>query len=155
MKKQVRNGAFETNSSSTHSICIASGETTDTLQKDDKYNAVIIESGEFGWEVEDYWDARSKAAYCYTYAVSRRDDSKAFSEDKNLYMLRKVISEHTGHDVKFEHEVNIENKDSWYPYGYIDHQSMDVPEEAFESEESLKQFIFNRRSILHTDNDNY
>jgi hypothetical protein len=68
-------------------------------------------------------------------------------------MLEEVIKEHTGaHTVVLEKE---EVGDWGYPYGYIDHQSSDVCLEAFNSKETLKQFIFNTNSALYTDNDNY
>ena len=50
MKKQIRQGVFETNSSSTHSMCIHPGN---------KYvpnmSKLKIETGEFGWEEETYY----------------------------------------------------------------------------------------------------
>ena len=39
--------------------------------------------------------------------------------------------------------------------GYIDHQSSDVADDAFETEDQLKHFIFNQDSCLTIDNDNH
>lgn len=39
--------------------------------------------------------------------------------------------------------------------GYIDHQSFDVADKTFENIDTLIQFIFNKSSILYTDNDNH
>jgi hypothetical protein len=47
MKRQVRYGVFETNSSSTHSICILT--ETEQLSIPDR---VEFECDEFGWEVD-------------------------------------------------------------------------------------------------------
>lgn len=64
--KQIRQSAFETNSSSSHSITISYGDyTPDKLYVE---NGVLeIYTGEFGWEHEDYYDAATKAAYCLTW----------------------------------------------------------------------------------------
>lgn len=146
MIRNIRPGVFETNSSSTHSICI-SGDSNcvlDTLYMENE--TVDIFSGEFGWEVEQYNDAPTKAAYCLTYIKSHDNNE---NEEK---MLRKVIQEVTGAKT-----INFvpDGKDSFYKWGYIDHQSEDVCGEAFESEEKLKAFIFNPHSYLITDNDNH
>ena len=48
---------------------------------------------------------------------------------------------------------------SYYPWGYIDHQSIEgdggAGEPAVESEGTLRNFIFNPKSSLETDNDNH
>jgi len=59
-------------------------------------------------------------------------------------MLEEVIEEVTGAT-----EVLFNLSDS-----YIDHQSHDVVGKAFESKETLKEFIFNPKSVLRTGNDN-
>lgn len=148
---KVRRGVFETNSSSTHSISIASGaETIDKLHVEED-GVCRIHSGEFGWEVETYSDAATKASYAMVWA-------KQYSSEENLRLLKKVIQEHTGaKDVVFADYVG-EDQDlatGDYDPGYIDHQSQDVAAEAFQSEEKLRAFIFNPRSTLHTDNDNH
>lgn len=45
MKRQVRRGTFETNSSSTHAICITKSEYRHNL-----FSHIDFEIGEFGWE---------------------------------------------------------------------------------------------------------
>ena len=49
MKRQIRRGVFETNSSSTHAICIAKGDYN--LSKH-----IDFTIGEFGWENNEYDD---------------------------------------------------------------------------------------------------
>ena len=137
-----RIGVFETNSSSSHSISICHGQLTDTLGVDE--NGVCeIYPGEFGREVVEYNDAAEKASYCLTYA-------KCLGEDKDYpEMLAQVIKKHLGCK---EVQLCAMQDGSW---GYIDHQSFDVCAEAFESEESLIDFIFCQESELKTDNDNH
>jgi len=139
---KTRRSVFETNSSSTHSISIASGaETLDTLPMEN--GVVAIEGGEFGWEVNDYYDACSKASYCMTWAFQ-------YGTEEHREMLKRVIQQRTGADKV----VLRQGDDSYYPNGYIDHQSDDVCKEAFKSEKSLRDFIFDPRSWFHTCNDN-
>lgn len=146
-----RSGTFETNSSSTHSICIASGECKDSFSlvtNEFVKNGVVIEGGQFGWEVEDYWDAYSKASYAITWI-------EQYSTKRSIHkrMLKEVIMEHTGAD-EVHFLCDVDDWKSKY-HSYIDHQSSYVCEDAFENKETLKQFIFNKNSMLHTDNDNY
>ena len=140
---KIRRGVFETNSSSTHSISIASGaETLDRLWVDDA-GVCRIEPGEFSWEVEDYRDAATKASYAMVWAFQ-------YGKPAHRTMLRNVIKE----NAEAKKVVFGMTDDEFSPRGYIDHQSQDVAEEAFASEETLRSFIFNMRSTLHTDNDN-
>lgn len=132
----VRKSVFETNSSSSHSITIAAGEfVPDTLPVID--GKVTIYPGKFGWEIEDYYDARTKASYAM---VDARGDAA------REQMLRDVISKECGGA-----EVVFSDPDE----GYIDHQSRGTADRAFGSYETLRQFIFNPASNLHTDNDNH
>lgn len=61
MKRQIRKSVFETNSSSTHAICIT--------KKKDNYKIpkhIDFEFGEFGWMYEEYSDTHNKASYLIT-----------------------------------------------------------------------------------------
>lgn len=141
--KVVRGGVFETNSSSMHSIHISKTlKTYDTIVPNDNGD-IILTGGEFGWEEEKYYDSLTKANYC---AVDTQ-----FDNDKRA-MLEEVIKSHTG-----AKRVIINISDKYYSgnYSYIDHESHGTSHEAFESEETLKEFIFNPKSYLKTDNDNH
>lgn len=160
MKPVIRHGVFETNSSSTHSICIAHG-TIDPPNMEGRF--LEVHPGEFGWEVESHYDFGTKASYLYTWCYNQnRDYSDSDVElvlkgdrlDK-LNLLTEVLKEYTKcYDVDY-----IKSDDSFYPRGVIDHQSDEGSRcpalEAFESKESLVQFLFNPNSFVHTDNDNY
>ncbi len=146
--KVIRRNVFETNSSSTHSIAIANGESyiVDELILGED-GICRIYPGEFGWEVETYNLACIKASYALTWA-KQSDNPEHF-----LGMLQSVIAEQVKTEVEF-----VSSNSEWYKWGYIDHQSCekgsDVCREAFESLETLRNFIFNPLSKLHTDNDN-
>jgi hypothetical protein len=135
MKKLIRKGVFETNSSSSHSISIADDTKQfimDTLYPD-QFGIVTISSDEFGWDWFKYNDALTKATYA----------AQQFKYDTySLEILTEVIKEQTGaNDVKF---VDLDN-------GYVDHQSHGI---VPNDKESLRNFIFNKNSWLFGGNDN-
>jgi hypothetical protein len=142
----IRSKVFETNSSSTHSISISSVSDgiLDTILPNSK-GVIILTGGQFGWEVEEYNDALTKANYC---AV----DCCEQSNDELKLFLIEVIKEHTGAKEVIFNMSNSNFEDD--NFSYIDHQSVGTTKYAFENKETLKQFIFNRNSWLYTDNDN-
>lgn len=153
--KQVRQSAFETNSSSSHSITIAAGEYVPDLLYPDEIGILEIHTGEFGWEAQDYFDAATKAAYCLTWLKEGHPNR---TEEQ---MFIDVLIRTTGAlAVKFVPMFTPETKSQYdyHEWGYIDHQS--GPGEggalcaAWASEKTLQSFIFNPQSRLHTDNDN-
>ena len=138
----IRNKAFESNSSSSHSICIAAGGPLfETLVPDDD-GILRLEGGEFGWGYEDYDHVGMKAEYIATALRDMSDD------DPPRAMFIRVLKEHTG-----AKEVRMPDGKDWSVY--IDHQSSHVPFEALESEDKLKNFLFNPDSTLVIDNDNH
>jgi hypothetical protein len=139
MNTKIRKSLFETNSSSTHSITIQEGGDYTSIGHKGQ---IELTGGEFGWEWEVYRDPLTKANYCAVYAAG---------DEYKTEMLKEVISEHTGAEVKI-----LAQKDD-YDKGYhshIDHQSHDTAEKAFASSDSLKNFIFGVNSTLYTGNDN-
>ena len=138
--RQVRGPVFETNSSSCHSISIC--DKADVLNTLNVYKGTChIYGGEFGWDENTFYDAATKASYAAVYAV-------LYGKQEHRDMLEKVIKEQTKAEKVKLHAEN----------SYIDHQSLDPPAVAlsvFESEETLRNFIFNPKSYLHTDNDNH
>jgi len=142
--KNIRQNVFETNSSSTHSISISNKTpgVYDTLELSDD-GVLVLNGGEFGWDWKRFHDALTKANYAAVHAYSN-DDLKE--------MLRKVLREHTGAKaVVFNFSDNF-NDDK--PWGYIDHDSVGVCNDAFLDEDTLKEWIFNPDSYLITGNDN-
>lgn len=153
----IRNGVFETNSSSTHSICISRlGSNNDHLQKfPDGF--IYVFPNKFGWEERIYNDPCTKASYCLTYVMQFFDHksmgmNSVLGKDR-LEMLTKAIALHESVDEKSV--VFSPMSCSYYNWGYIDHQSSGVCSDAFSSINRLKSFIFNSKSILITDNDNH
>jgi hypothetical protein len=149
MRKQIRQSVFETNSSSTHSISIANVDPANLMESMDldSSNNVVIYGQEFGWEVQDYNDAETKAAYLAQYCQQWYPNDKI--GNKTLWdILVEIIQDQTACN-----EVILDDKDA----GYIDHQSVESADfhYLFREPDKLRQFIFDGSSWLHTDNDNY
>lgn len=145
--KNIRYGTFETNSSSTHSISIAEHceGLMDIIRPDDR-GMIELCGGEFGWQEEEFTDALTKANYCYI---------DNYGNEDRLKRLIGVISEQTGvksENILLRATLDYSSKNNW---SYVDHQSAGTSSEAFETDEKLRQFIFNPNSILRTDNDNH
>ena len=64
MKKVIRKGTFETNSSSTHAICICTDKKL--LEEMEYPEHLYFGIGEHGWEYERLNTPKEKANYLYT-----------------------------------------------------------------------------------------
>jgi len=154
----TRRAVFETNSSSTHSICVS----LDTEINDGLYvnpeGICKIYPGEFGWGYSQHNDAASKASYMLTHVMSSKEQGYCLDEVKQterLDMLRGVIQSVTGaKEVEF-----VPNTEEYWKWGYIDHQSIEsnggAGEPVWQSPEVLRRFIFSRESLLEIDHDNH
>lgn len=139
--KTTRQNVFETNSSSSHSLGIAPYGDKDTLKLDEDKNVVISGCYQFGWGPEDIFDIKSKIAYYYI--------CNEFNEDA-LDLLKEIIREETGAN---EVLIDVNTDYTKGDYSYVDHQSIDTAK--YMSKENLKDFIFNKDSYIHLDNDNW
>lgn len=133
-KMVIRNGMFETNSSSVHSICISKKPVDDVKGK--KINFYL---GEFGWDNESV----DVADYLYTAIMCRRDSDELLSKLKAI--LDKYNVEYT-----FQPE---EKASRWWG---IDHsyETSDFLNAVFEDEDLLLRCLFNNDSVVFTGNDN-
>ena len=162
---KIRN-SFVSNSSSSSFIIISSdGCTTQNIRTSDGV-FILGEYGEveFGWQTEKYDDMYSKINFCYIQA-------KQINNQNYLDMLEKELKEQFPEintilpiisddwkceDTKISHPVDY--SDIQLRYGYIDHQSSSIESQnlnMFDSEESLKNFLFNSSSYIQNDNDNH
>lgn len=135
MKTTIRQGVFETNSSSTHSLSISDNSDYQTISLNEDNNIVISGIFQFGWGYEELYDFEEKMAYYY---LSNQNDEDAIDK------LIEVVREETGaDDVIFYIDEDI---------SYIDHQSYDTAHNM--TYEDIKNFIFNPNSYIILDNDN-
>ena len=128
MKITIRNGVFETNSSSTHSIAVSKKKVTNFPESIEFYQ------GEYGWEHDRY----SLPSYLYT-AICESN-----KKDEYIDKLKKVLDKH---NIKYSFD------DSWQ--GYIDHEYelSDFLEAIFSDEDLLLRVLFGD-SVVYTGNDN-
>ena len=147
---------FVTNSSSSSFIVIDAKKGYDELSCD--YGILFVGrkgETEFGWgpaTVGCDIDTRINFAYLQTLYAGK---------DEWLEMLEKVIKKNSNVgiiDYKLSDDYNCEKKGSDIVWGYIDHQSSageGCNTEMFDSEQSLKDFIFGKGSRIVLDNDNH
>lgn len=151
MKQQIRYGTFETNSSSTHSLTMGTGKlVAQPFDKDILRAGVVkVHPGEYGWEFYRYYTPREKLNYLVSQAlgngrmVSHGTTQELLEESPKLAMLAKVVKEYTGCDIEI-----VKGQPS------IDHDSLGVGHELYETESTLKKFLFDETAFIQTGNDN-
>ena len=151
--KKIRQGVFETNSSSTHSICIAK-EAELTIPK-----SLHFEFGEFGWEYDTLYSAYEKASYLYTglIANNRKDDA-----DKIIHLLKEKGINVTAEEPIFTNKSYTDSNGKLVEYkfgeniGYVDHSNEleDFLNAVCKDESKLMRYLFSDLSFIITGNDN-
>lgn len=137
---QIRNGVFETNSSSTHSIVISKSPVRYIPDK------IVFRPGEFGWEnrcVDETGD------YLYTGIIS---GPEALVEPR-LNRLKELLDEF---GVKYEFRKPRENKQyGYYENCYVDHayELAGFIDAVLGDKDRLARFLFGD-SCVYTGNDN-
>jgi len=136
----IRKNVFETNSSSTHSICVTKNNILDN-----KITHLHFLTGEYGWECNTLNSTHGKASYLYTGIL--------YNDKTELIKLIKKILDKNNITYGFE-----ENKKTEYGYdnGYIDHGGNlnSFLEEICNDENKLMRYLFSSESFIITGNDN-
>lgn len=153
MKRQIRRGTFETNSSSTHSICIT---------KNDSYNkpkAICFDFGEFGWECDEHSDTFTKADYLYTgiYECCNDLEIEIYKENiKNFLETDGIecIFKGEGTPKTYEYDGKIKSYQSID--GYVDHgnELKEFVNDVCTDKDKMFRFLFSSESFIITGNDN-
>lgn len=150
--RQERRNVFETNSSSTHSICIATNRNTELTYPEKLY----FRCGEFGWEVKRLTSPEDKAAYLYASFLD------LYSRDKAQDVMAFIMETLQDAGVQCEFETPI-----YHTYGSgntyiqnagIDHCGEDDHERFVDKTTSNKgrllRYLFSEDSFVLTGNDN-
>lgn len=150
MKKQIRRGTFETNSSSTHAICI----TNDTGYLLPEH--IDFHFGEFGWEFEEYTDVDTKASYLITAIFSFGKPET----DTYLQQLKDILDDyHITYSIpnpRIKVWEYIDKKEYYYDMnGYIDHsgETAEFVEAVLADSDKLFRYLFGNSMVI-TGNDN-
>lgn len=133
MKRLIRNGVFETNSSSNHSMSLSQGNIVYGSISPDWDGVIELNGGEYGWQTEKHNSAVFKA----NYLAQAYKDSNSLTET-----LISVIEKHTGAKVS----INLDED------GYVDHESVGRFDDL--TEEEIKRLIFDKNSWIFLGNDN-
>lgn len=140
--RQIRNGVFETNSSSCHSICIQKDKNI-TLP-----SSIHFSIGEYGWE----FDCVDTASYLYTLILNSKD------KEEKLNTLKSVLDKH---NINYTFEEPKLRKyywigDEYLDTGYVDHNSCarNFIEAVLNDEDLLLRCLFGTDSCVYTGNDN-
>ena len=150
--RQIRQNTFETNSSSTHSICISKNPVVDVRNKH-----VYFGSGEFGWSTDTVTDT---ASYLYTAMVTAYSPQE-FRE--KLEKLKNILDKYgITYDFSPVEEIKLDyTSDYSYlmftkdRYASVDHARQCIPfiESLLNDEDMLLRYLFGD-SCIYTGNDN-
>lgn len=141
MASLVRQGVFETNSSSCHSFTTNNSNVLTTIIPPDGETIMITASGGYGWGRDEYDDPETKLDYLAVAYAQSPDE---------LQDIIDVVKEHTGYNVELKF-----TPDDWSSVsGYIDHQSLGMLADVILDKELIKRFIFDPGWELIIDNDN-
>lgn len=142
---QIRSNVFETNSSSTHSICIPK-KTSSTV------NFVNFTVGYYGWENDTVYDT---ASYLYTAILH------GYNYDKAMEKLDKLTDILNRHNITYKFEKPKWEYDKYngtrylrWDFGYIDHvyETRELVEALLDDEDVLLRYL--SAGVVYTGNDN-
>lgn len=136
---KIRRNTFETNSSSTHSICISKKPVITGSN-------ICFNIGEFGWGNESV----NPANYLYTAILELDDD-----EHTMLNKLKSILKKN-GIGYRFEApKYGKWGEHSYLEYGYIDHvyEAREFVTAVLNDEDLLMRYLFGD-SAVYTGNDN-
>jgi hypothetical protein len=132
-KIQIRNGLFETNSSSTHCIVIAKDEVWN-------YPEVKFTLGQFDWEHKIYTDTHTKAQYLYTAIMQLEDKESLEALKKRLDYEQVKYSFEEPKEGEFYYIDHGDNLKYWVPF--VCHDLI-----------LLLNYLFSEESFVETGND--
>lgn len=155
---QVRKNVFETNSSSTHSLVISNKERAYNYSLPIERGVLTIPFGEFGWGPELLVEPIEKLSYLITDRIDIYDIPEEIKNDEDAIQalimesepIREIIEAIKYCCPEIE-EVHFELGDSWYPFGYVDHQSCGT---SREHGLSIEEIVFSNKVIIMISNDN-
>lgn len=178
MRLSVRNGVFETNSSSVHAISVMPMDFADSYSKyeleqyvDDPNRGwpadkLVFKPTNFGWEFALLDGPSEKAAYfaalaatAASYAapdnLSGRKLAKAIREEY-AKIVEKVSKYLDSEKVNYEFAKLKFDSDGWLKEGRIDHggEALAAFDYIASSKEAFFGFIFSCQSLVWTGNDN-
>lgn len=150
--RQVRRNVFETNSSSTHSICIATSRNTELTYPAKMY----FRCEDFGWARDKLISPEDKAAYLYASFLSLNSRDKA--QEIMAFIMKTLDS--VGVECEFETPIyrNYGGGEFYVQNASVDHCGEDDHQRFVDKTTSNKgrllRYLFSNESFVLTGNDN-
>ena len=150
--RQERRGVFETNSSSTHSICIATNRHTELVYPEKLY----FRCDNFGWKFDKLTSPEDKAAYLYASFLD------LYTRDKAQEVMAFIMETLDSVGVVCEFETPI-YKNCGSGKFYIENASVDhcgeydhgrFVDKTTSNKGRLLRYLFSNESFVLTGNDN-
>lgn len=144
--KQIRQGVFETNSSSSHSVVKSQtyeGSNELPVEYVDGEPCVVVRLIDFpnNWQLHS--DAYTKLQYLLCsidddidYTIEGDDRLRAYLESPRFMKVSDVVASITGYTIKVEL-----SDDEYVPFGHVDGESVHIPHEIID-EDKIASFIF-------------
>lgn len=153
MKRQIRQGVFESNSSSTHSLCIATGTEYSVPHN------VEFGFGDFGWSFDKLSSRQERANYLYTcLAYLEPDKLKEYLQFIHTALKHAGVEDIFYEDFKFSIGSWRGDLTFWIEPGdgYVDHgdEARDFVDSVCSDEKLLLDYLFSDKSYILTGNDN-
>lgn len=149
-----RNGIYETNSSSSHSIVVSSlYRGYDYDLPIDENGILKVEFGEFGWGPDILRNPIDKISYYitdnsnlgYNSDITWEEGISKIKERQEIKDLEAIIKKHCPNFKELEFREN----NNYFKFGFVDHQSCGTSHDS-----DLEELIFNKSVIILIDNDN-
>jgi hypothetical protein len=154
--RQIRNGVFETNSSSTHSICLDTGVSMRTIRETlQNRTRLVFRLDSFGWEVNHLILPAEKADYLYASILDLYERDEV---TQATVFITDTLAKY-GIEAVFEEPEWEEYNGRWITFdAHVDHAGAHDHEEFVQlmlhSESSLMKYLFSSGSFVITANDN-
>ncbi len=150
--KKIRQSVFETNSSSTHSICVA---VTDNYEIP---KSLHFGFDQFGWETRILRSTGAKADYLYTGLVhnQRQKDAEAIIDFLKTQGIDVTYEEPKYLEKNYEHNGKTETYKYCENEGYVDHGNELNPflDAMLANKQDVLAYLFSDLSYIITGNDN-
>ena len=168
MKKVIRNSVWETNSSSMHTVTVRGKKNVDYVRYNSPINGIIeVSLDEYGWSGPSCDTFKSKLKYALLMVLLTEYPSFNYY-DESFVVDQSVLEECQGYkdilDAVRKHQdcdfiLIKRHNNSYYPYGYIDHQSYEdynsLKDFLDDWNVDIERFLFDDGVVVHIDNDNH
>lgn len=146
--RQERRCVFETNSSSTHSVCITTERRTELVYPE----KLVFRCKDFGWKYQCLTTPEEKAAYLYASILSLQSRKDAENSKNKIFAILSEI----GIECEFEQAKYFGS--GWCENAYVDHagedEHLDFVTRVLNNRGRLLRYLLSSESFVLTGNDN-